>query len=343
VAQYIGDMDAHKAFANLCADATSEVVAQINEFRMEDTLCEKDAGPDKWSNGLEAFLDSFVIKLSQLNDTRSTPVADRESQAWLIQALRNHEGAMGIVSPMQQLDLRDKRMNPGHKMTFKDWVEGLWVSFQQWDKVNKPQPWTKVKPPNERRVNKNERGGPPYREKGTCQPMDDTTQAKFQEKLKAMGMWIEPDVFKRVTGEQRKAHNEKVRTMRKAKKSESTPVVPASTQAPATAPVPETYAMAAAQQPLQKPQKLDQALESQFPNGAPRVFTYKGVTYRAAGANRTYEARTKLSTSGSLVDSGCNGGVAGNDVLILEEHSYGEVDIIGVGNNMIRGVALQQA
>jgi hypothetical protein len=156
VAQYIGDMDAQKAFANLCADATSEVVAQINEFRMEDTLCEMDAGPDKWSNGLEAFLDSFVIKLSQINDTRSTPVADREAQAWLVQALRNHEGAMGMVSHMQQLDLRDKRVNPGHKMTFKDWVEGLRVSFQQWDKVNKPKLRTKVKPPNERRVNKNE-------------------------------------------------------------------------------------------------------------------------------------------------------------------------------------------
>jgi hypothetical protein len=57
------------------------------------------------------------------------------------------------------------------------------------------------------------------------QPMDDATRAKFQGELKAMGMWIEPDVFKQMTGEQRKAHNEKVQTMRKAKKSESTPGV----------------------------------------------------------------------------------------------------------------------
>jgi hypothetical protein len=151
-----------------------------------------------------------------------------------------------------------------------------------------------------------------------------------------MGMWIEPDVFKRMSGEQHKAHNEKVRTMRKAKKSKSTLVIPA----PATARVPETYAMAAAQQTPQQPQHLDQPLESQFPNGAPRVFSYKGVTYRAAVANRTYEAQTKLLTSGSLVDSGCNGGVAGSDVLILEEHSFGEVDIVGVGDNIIRGVPL---
>jgi hypothetical protein len=102
-------------------------------------------------------------------------VADQESQAWLIQALQNHEGAMAMVSHMQQLDLRDKHMNPGQKMVFKDWVEGLQVSFQQWDKVNKPKPWTKVKPPNEQRVIKNERGSPPYREKGMRQPMDDAT------------------------------------------------------------------------------------------------------------------------------------------------------------------------
>jgi hypothetical protein len=267
-------------------------------------------------------------------------VADWEAQVWLVQALCNHEGAMGMVSHMQQLDFRDKQVNPGNKMTFKDWVEGLQVSFQQWDKVNKPKLWTKVKPPNEQHVNKNERGGPPYREKGTCQPMDNAMQAKFQEELKAMGMWIEPEVLKQMSGEQRKAHNEKVRTMQKAKKSKSTPGVPAPTPAPATTPVPDTYAMAAAQQPPQQPQQLEKVLESQFPNGAPRVFSYKGVTYRAAVANRTYEARTKLLMGGSLVDSGCNGGVAGNDILILEEHSFGEVDIVGVGNNMIKGVPL---
>jgi hypothetical protein len=72
VAQYIRDMDVQKYFVELHADATSEVVAQINEFRMEDTLHEMDAGPDKWSNRLEAFLDSFVIKLAQLNDMRSS-------------------------------------------------------------------------------------------------------------------------------------------------------------------------------------------------------------------------------------------------------------------------------
>jgi hypothetical protein len=32
--------------------------------------------------------------------------------------------------------------------------------------------------------------------------------------------------------------------------------------------------------------------------------------------------------------------VEGNDVLILEEHSFGEVDIVGVGDNMIKGVPL---
>jgi hypothetical protein len=32
--------------------------------------------------------------------------------------------------------------------------------------------------------------------------------------------------------------------------------------------------------------------------------------------------------------------VAGSDVLILEEHSFGEVDIVGVDDNIIRGVPL---
>ena len=57
-----------------------------------------------------------------------------------IHSLRNHESAMTMVGHMQQLELRDKRHNPTLKLTYQDFVDGLRVSFQQWDKNNKPKP-----------------------------------------------------------------------------------------------------------------------------------------------------------------------------------------------------------
>jgi hypothetical protein len=138
ISRFLTTMDVQKAYVELKADATSVVVLQINEYKLEDALREMDASPDKWNAGMEPFLDSFVFKLLQLNDTRETPVPDRDSQAWLIHSLRNHEGAMAMVAHMQQLDLRNKRNNPNHKMELKDWIDGLCISFQQWDKTNKP-------------------------------------------------------------------------------------------------------------------------------------------------------------------------------------------------------------
>jgi hypothetical protein len=59
-----------------------------------------------------------------------------------------------------------------------------------------------------------------------------------------------------------------------------------------------------------------------------------------ATARRTYQATARGQPKGSLVDGGCNGGLAGEDVLILDEHSFGKVDIIGVGENLIPGIPL---
>jgi hypothetical protein len=83
-----------------------------------------DAGPDQWGQSLESFLDQFAIKLVELNDSSSTEVPDQDAQTWLIHALHNHEGVMGMVAHMQQLDLHNKCLNLGHKTMYKDWVDG---------------------------------------------------------------------------------------------------------------------------------------------------------------------------------------------------------------------------
>jgi hypothetical protein len=65
-----------------------------------------------------------------------------------------------------------------------------------------------------------------------------------------------------------------------------------------------------------------------------------GRTYRLCAARRTYKSNGTPTFQGSLVDGGCNGGLAGDDCIILETHSFGKVDIVGVGDNLIKDVAL---
>jgi hypothetical protein len=119
---------------------------------------------------------------------------------------------MAMVAHMQQLDLRDKRNNPR--------IDGLQISFQQWDKTNKPKtPWPKVK------VNKlqHEKTGTDPWDKFKKTPMDEATKKKYAEELKAMGMWVDPEAFGKMLGAQHKEHSNKVRAMRRAKKEGSNP------------------------------------------------------------------------------------------------------------------------
>jgi hypothetical protein len=70
----------------------------------------------------------------------------------------------------------------------------------------------------------------------------------------------------------------------------------------------------------------------------PHVITMFGRTYRAAVC--IYKANGNSKFEGSLIGGGCNGGLAGEDVLITETHPFGKVNIIGVGDNLICNVPL---
>jgi hypothetical protein len=342
VSHHLDDMDAQTAYRKIVGDATSEIVVQINENKLEDALRDMDASPDKWNKTLEAFLDMFEVKLVQLNDSRNTAVPDRDTQAWLIHSLRNHVAAMSAVNQMRQLELHQKRINPAFASTFGSFKEGLRVSFQQWDSENRPKPSPRVKADDKdgkRRANKAQQAEDKRSDSDKKAGLE-----QYQKDCKALGLWLEPAVFKKMTDAQKLAHKEKVRAMRRAKTTqtantaETTPA--GTTPAAAAASPPPSYAQAAQVAPTPAAHQVQQALQAHYPNGGPPVFTYMGKTYRSMMANRAYKASGKASSIGSLVDGGCNGGLAGADVLIMDEHSFGKVDIVGVADNLIKNIPL---
>ena len=153
VADHAKTKDAQGAYRALKADATSAMVTQINEVALEDSLRGMDASKDKWHQSLEAFLDKFQVKLSQLNESRLHPVPDRDVQSWLVKSLKGHPEANAYVNAMQQLTLHEQRKNSSFVVTTDAFIDGLRISFQQYDRDNKPTPRSTPKPNGERRTN----------------------------------------------------------------------------------------------------------------------------------------------------------------------------------------------
>jgi hypothetical protein len=75
IQKHLDDMNGQQTFIELTADATGEIVAKINEHKLEDALRKMEPHPDKWNGTAESFLDTFETKLE--------PVDDKDVRDWL--------------------------------------------------------------------------------------------------------------------------------------------------------------------------------------------------------------------------------------------------------------------
>ncbi len=51
----------------------------------------------------------------------------------------------------------------------------------------------------------------------------------------------------------------------------------------------------------------------------------------------------KKTIAGDLLDGGCNGGIAGDNLLILNTDPHRKIDVIGISNNKIKDLPIVQA
>jgi hypothetical protein len=325
IQRHLDDMDGQKTFMELTADATGEIVSKINETKLEDTLRKMDASPDSWHGGGESFLDAFETNLVQLNDSRDTPVDEKQVRDWLCYCLRGHPAAVVSINQQRELEIFQCETTPGYLRPFSNFMNGLRISLQQYDDEHKPKQGNNQKG----RVNDNV-----DRRANVVQQSPEDFE-RFRSEMKELGMWLEVDAYKAMTPQQQRAHKEKIKIIRQQRRNtqanvgQTIPTDPAPAIAtPNLTTAPQTFAQAATQS------------ASNEPGFAPAVIISNGRHCRLATAQRTYQATAYTQPKGSLVDSGCNGGLAGEDVLILDCHSFGKVDIVGVGENLIPGIPL---
>jgi hypothetical protein len=72
------------------------------------------------------------------------------------------------------------------------------------------------------------------------------------------------------------------------------------------------------------------------PSNAPAIIIINGRTYRLATAHHTYQSNAHKNPKGSLFDGGCNGGRAGDDVLILDEHSFVKLTLLELVKTLLK-------
>ena len=158
------------------------------------------------------------------------------------------------------------------------------------------------------------------------------------------GKWLDPDVWKKMTKEQKTAHlakyrssntsqskdnNRGTRNVNTTQSSTSDSTEPASTNSNSAQPGSLLRTMLSANAANQS---LRATETTQVAPGT--KITINGQTFIANMAKATYtvsEHEQVSAEEGSLVDGGCNGGVFGSDCLILDETSQ-RVDVKGIAN-----------
>jgi ribosomal protein L14E/L6E/L27E len=330
VAEHKKAMDGQAVYKALTEEATGTAVRQINEAKCQEMLKDMECSPNKWSGTLESFIDVWLLRKQALNDVRMTTLPDDEAITWFTFSVKEQPVLLAAIQHQESLKSAFLRSFPGKTFvqTLSHFIDDIRLVCVQYDNVHKKTvKWTGPKD----KENATRRANAAHAAKAGSEADQVKKEAyeKYKEQLKAAGLWIEPDTYNSWTPAQKKAHSEKVKAKRVGKKARS-----ASAPVATLAPVPE---LPPPTPPSPPPPYATMAAGHSAAN-PPQVITMFGRTYRAAAC--IYKATGSPQFEGSLIDGGCNGGLAGSDVLILETHPFGKVNIIGVGDNVIANVPL---
>jgi hypothetical protein len=236
------------------------------------------------------------------------------------EAVKHHPVAIAAIQQQEGIEKAMKRQFPNQVFvqTFDNLIDDIRMTCQQFDNVQGVKtPLKKPYPKEPRRANA-----------ALTDAEKATKYEKYKESMKSEGLWIDPAVYSTWTPAQKKAHAEKAKAKRMIKKGKTKP--PAETPSPAPTPLPA---------PVSEIQPFP-ATYSQMALTPPPTFTMMGRQYKLQVAQRIYKSDTTPQYKGSLIDGGCNGGLAGDDCIIIDKHVFGTVNIVGVGDNLIKDVPL---
>jgi hypothetical protein len=310
------------------AELRQEKIRQdIQEFRLDS----------KWSRTLESFLTSFEHKLLDLESVTQEYVSSEDKLKWLTAAIREHEQ---LYQAATMSKIVQQTTGKTSSMTYDDFYNMILAHAQVLDQNSKDKA-------NRRRkanaANITKKGGVKSKKEAKTKAGDKTPE----------NGWVDTEKWKKMSSESRQKHLEKWRKIRsernKDASSDGTRSVNASKtkakglskdekeEAPTKAehaPGEQLRAMLSANAAAQQNKVVTYAPGTQI--------NFNGQMFTANMSHRTYhvsEHSMRHNHYGSMIDSGCNGGLAGDDVIILDE-TLDTVDITGIADSKLKSVKI---
>ena len=315
IRQHEDDADGRAVWIALNKTYAGGVAAELLCTKLETELVTLRLN-NTWNKTIQAFLTMWENKVQDLVMVRAQEPKDIDRYTWLKASLSTHSGMQAVISMfesnrgmyalMQSMGSTDD--STAMVVPFDHFFVYLMDEATKLDKAN-----ADSKKGGPRQVKKTEQKG-----KGK----DDK-----KGKPKTDKWWVEPDKWNKMSSAERTEHLKKKReAYKKSGKDGETPKAPTKDTTPA--PTYQANAAAAAPSADDKDTKAPDSFVRTFLGSQQGDLsktatdgTYvvqKGTVFRISVARLHYHvANLKASTTESLIDGGANGGMAGDDVLLL--------------------------
>ena len=289
-----------------------------------------------WSRTLEYFLVTFEHKLLDLELITNTPISDTDKQKWLISSISGHEQLYSAAT--MSMIMQQTTGNSTKVMSSDDFFSMILPTAQVLDQNAKDNAQHKCK------TNKATKANSSTKEDSKKQ----SNSAKSSDTR-----FLPKDVWAKMSQEERsknieKFHNKTKSITHKSNHANGTRAVNGSKIANSNDSTPQAtssdYVDASPGSMLRSLLSVNKASqagkkETRLASGTNIILN--GQTFKACMDKCTYHISKHMqaSCSGSLIDGVCNGGLAGDNVVVLEESTQ-LVDITGIADSKIESVPI---
>jgi len=339
VREFETDRDAQALYCKLLEAYQQGVQAELLQEKIQEEI-QNLRLTSSWSRTLEYFLVTFEHKLLDLELITNTPISDTDKRKWLISSIRGHEQLYSAAT--MSMIVQQTTGNSTKVMSYDDFFSMILSTAQVLDQNAKDNAQRK------RKANK------------TAKTHTSTKRDSKKSTSTDNGRILPKDVWAKMSREERSQHIEKFRNKAKssspkgnkahgtraANESKTTnnndsatlPTSPDDASATGSSDVPPG-SMLRSLLSANQASRGGATKETRLAPGTNIVLN--GQTFKACMSKCTYHISKHVQSSrgGSLIDGGCNGGLAGDDVVVLEETTQ-LVDITGIADSKIESVPI---
>ena len=305
---------------------------EIHNFRLTDS----------WTGTLESFFTRFEHKILDLEEVSKVEVNDKEKRKWLDNAIRGHADLQGAITTSRVV----QQTLSGKELSYDQYWDIIVSHAKVLDEQNK-------KSTSSRKAKQAKSKG--NKKKDDKQNKNQQAKAANTSSDKTSSRYIPAEEWEKMTSAQRRAHIERFKRNKKdngnrqantattnstATSSASTPSAGTTTTTAAPGPNSTSTEEAPGSVLRQMLSNRSAIQPGQTIVASGTEITINGQRYRACVAKTyTVSKRHTKPLTGSLIDGGCNGGLAGSDVRVLELTDK-KVNISGIGDTELEEVTI---